>query len=449
MGFRFRKSVSFFGGAFRVNFSKSGIGYSYGVKGARITHTATGRKRATLSIPGTGISYVTESGKRKVGNSDHSANLNSYPNDQILYRTIENESPEGLISVEEKEFINRIKRYRIINRLLSWIAPIWMVLTITLFSSRDYYDYMVLLSVALLILMFIYKFAAKVKISYSFDDYGMQKKQLITQVMTKLKSNAIIWQVNNIYLNQNTKVYAGAGRSLSTKPINVKEKCPSFLKTDVTVYEVKLTKEKLYVFPDKLLVVKGNKIGSIHTKDLDIHFSNTRFITDFAPNDARVIDYTWRYVNKNGGPDKRFNNNSRLPICDVGTMSIKATQGLNVLLYFSNVYTIQTVSNLLVENQNLSNFKENNEHYDSRDNVHPQDKSEKEKVAFAKRPEEKDKWVAFLLCLFLGPLGAHKFYEKKIALGVLYLFTYGLFGIGTIVDLVKILLKEERFYKLC
>ncbi len=43
MGFRFRKSVSLFGGAFRINFSKSGIGYSYGGKGARVTKTANGR----------------------------------------------------------------------------------------------------------------------------------------------------------------------------------------------------------------------------------------------------------------------------------------------------------------------------------------------------------------------------------------------------------------------
>ena len=35
----------------------------------------------------------------------------------------------------------------------------------------------------------------------------------------------------------------------------------------------------------------------------------------------------------------------------------------------------------------------------------------------------KNKWVAFLLCLFLGYLGIHKFYEGRILLGVVYLFT--------------------------
>ena len=64
MGFRFRKSINL-GGGFKVNLSKSGVGYSWGTKGVRYTKTASGKKRTTLSIPGTGISYVTESGNKK------------------------------------------------------------------------------------------------------------------------------------------------------------------------------------------------------------------------------------------------------------------------------------------------------------------------------------------------------------------------------------------------
>lgn len=60
MGFRFRKSIPI-GKHFRINLSKSGVGYSLGVKGARFTKTANGKNRTTLSVPGTGISYTTES----------------------------------------------------------------------------------------------------------------------------------------------------------------------------------------------------------------------------------------------------------------------------------------------------------------------------------------------------------------------------------------------------
>ena len=65
MGIRFRKSINLGGGA-RVNLSKKGIGYSVGVKGARVTKTAKGTIRKTVTIPNTNISHVTESsGKSK------------------------------------------------------------------------------------------------------------------------------------------------------------------------------------------------------------------------------------------------------------------------------------------------------------------------------------------------------------------------------------------------
>ena len=56
-----------------------------------------------------------------------------------------------------------------------------------------------------------------------------------------------------------------------------------------------------------------------------------------------------------------------------------------------------------------------------------------------------NKWVAFFLCLFLGFLGAHKFYEGKIGMGILYLFTCGLFGIGWFVSLISILTKPNPY----
>ena len=63
-----------------------------------------------------------------------------------------------------------------------------------------------------------------------------------------------------------------------------------------------------------------------------------------------------------------------------------------------------------------------------------------EVVDYAERaPGEKNKWVVFLLCLFLGGFGVHRFYEKKIVSGIFYLLTLGGFGFGVLVDLVNIL----------
>lgn len=57
-----------------------------------------------------------------------------------------------------------------------------------------------------------------------------------------------------------------------------------------------------------------------------------------------------------------------------------------------------------------------------------------------------NKWVALLLCIFLGGVGGHKFYEGKIGMGILYLLTVGLFGFGWIIDIIVILFKPNPYY---
>lgn len=64
--------------------------------------------------------------------------------------------------------------------------------------------------------------------------------------------------------------------------------------------------------------------------------------------------------------------------------------------------------------------------------------------AFGIRP--KNKWVAFILCVLLGCFGAHKFYEGRAGMGILYLFTFGLFGIGWFIDCIALLFKPNPYF---
>jgi len=48
----------------------------------------------------------------------------------------------------------------------------------------------------------------------------------------------------------------------------------------------------------------------------------------------------------------------------------------------------------------------------------------------------KDVVVAYLLWFFLGMIGAHRFYLGHAGMGILYLFTFGGFGIGWIIDAI-------------
>ena len=60
------------------------------------------------------------------------------------------------------------------------------------------------------------------------------------------------------------------------------------------------------------------------------------------------------------------------------------------------------------------------------------------KKAYGASKSEKNRMVALILCIFVGEFGVHYFYVGKIGTGILYLCTFGLFGFGWLVDIVRI-----------
>lgn len=62
------------------------------------------------------------------------------------------------------------------------------------------------------------------------------------------------------------------------------------------------------------------------------------------------------------------------------------------------------------------------------------------------RGKEINKWIAALLCFLLGGLGVHKLYGGEIGIGIFYIFTLGLAGIGALVDFIVILTKLNPCY---
>lgn len=60
----------------------------------------------------------------------------------------------------------------------------------------------------------------------------------------------------------------------------------------------------------------------------------------------------------------------------------------------------------------------------------------------------KDKDITLILCILLGYLGIHHFYNNQVGKGLLYLFTGGLFGIGWIIDIIQIINYKENNYNL-
>ncbi|GAB99387.1 hypothetical protein GONAM_09_00320 [Gordonia namibiensis NBRC 108229] len=87
-------------------------------------------------------------------------------------------------------------------------------------------------------------------------------------------------------------------------------------------------KSGLYFLPDRVLVRDTKRFSHIHYGDPLVVHGQKRFVENSSPpRDALQVDTTWRYVNLNGTPDRRFNNNRQLPVMLYGRLKLSTASG--------------------------------------------------------------------------------------------------------------------------
>ncbi|CAN5443872.1 hypothetical protein BH09SUM1_BH09SUM1_20150 [soil metagenome] len=175
-------------------------------------------------------------------------------------------------------------------------------------------------------------------IMYDFDPEMEHLYGNLHAAAEALAQSSAMWHIESIGRVRNQKYHAGAANLLSRKRTGITKAEPPYLKTNVDTVAIAVGRQVLHFFPDRLLVYTAEGVGAVSYQNLDISVSGTRFIEeDRLPKDARVVDHTWKYVNKSGGPDKRFNNNRQLPICMYDELTLSSSSGLKEVVQISNL----------------------------------------------------------------------------------------------------------------
>ena len=173
---------------------------------------------------------------------------------------------------------------------------------------------------------------------YSFDDEQEKHFKKIYNTFDKLKLVNRVWHIPQKGNVKDSKYHAGAGELVNRAKIDIKMNTPDFVKTNIPIPCIPVGRQKIYFFPDKILIFDKKKVGALSYKNIDFDLHTVRFIEEeYQPKDAKVIDTTWKYVNKKGGADKRFKDNRQLPIMEYEAIHIKSDTGLNELIYISKV----------------------------------------------------------------------------------------------------------------
>ena len=239
MGVRFRKSINL-GGGFRINVSKSGVGYSWGTKGVRFTKTARGTSRNTYSIPGTGLSYVTERGKKNrtsAPKATKDGNVSPAQQHESIVDAIstENVNVNDYQPAEYEELLAQMRKAQRLNYLSSWL-----IATIVL-SAFPLFIFTAIVGIVLKVVVHV---KMKVPMEYSFDSESQAAYDDLSAIWMSLNKNQKFWQT----ISENSldkKTSGGASRGVNRIPAKAISKLPFFVDSNVQPFGLKLRKQNV------------------------------------------------------------------------------------------------------------------------------------------------------------------------------------------------------------
>ena len=333
MGFYFRKSINL--GGLRFNLSKSGVGVSTGFKGFRI---GSGPRGNYIQMGRNGVYYKKTWGNSKSRANEHNntQNIKKYNQNNYTPKS-ENEdldeyTTEEICDSSSIELVEEIKNnYSKIT--LKWFSLLFVfniylfILSFIIFAYLDYKR-------------------KNTIIFYDIDEETEARLQQFYDAFDEITKCKRKWYILSKNYNFDSKYNAGASSLVNRKDIIIANKVPKYIKTNVKIPCIPVGKQKLYFFPDKILIIEGKKVGALSYKNLGISVTNGNFIeTEMKPWDGTVVDYTYKYVNKSGGPDRRFANNPRYPIMSYSYINFYGDNGFNECIMLSK----QGVGNILKE----------------------------------------------------------------------------------------------------
>lgn len=350
MPFYIRDSVNL--GPFRLNLSKSGFGISAGVKGLRVgtgprghyiqagmngvyyrkTLGSLGRKPKTAVADG-GTDYISEIAK--IAPNDK---LPTYmTEDGVLMRRIISAEADVLVSESHSEALRSLNEARerpSYALLLCAAAGVGLAFSFASQNPTIVALFAVLLIAAYVIGRMIDVPRRNVVFAYNLEPIAEERYKALVDAIDRLATARKLWfvkaqgDITNLHA---WKKNSGASTLVDTKETSVSYALPKGIASNVTPPMIAIDGKNCYFFPDCILVEENKRFGAVRYETIRTAVRDQRMIMDAAPADATVVGQTWKYVNKNGSPDRRFKDNRQLPIClfeEIGMVSEGGFKGL-------------------------------------------------------------------------------------------------------------------------
>jgi hypothetical protein len=344
VGFYLRKSIS--AGPFRFNLSGSGVGMSVGVKGFRI---GTGPRGNYVHMGRGGLYYRASLGGGGGRGSQlvrHSGQPAQNPAGADGLSIIETGDVLAMRPSNGSHIVEEINQKMALVPSWPWPAVGGALISFIALGQPNitpligaFVAAFFVLSLALSAVLARWDQQRKlVVVMYDLDDEATGPFKAFTEEFDKLATVSRAWNIDAAAASQDWKRNAGAGRLVKRQSVNLTYSAPRVVKTNIDIPAIIGGRQGVYFLPDVALVMEGKRVGAVSYDQLGIVWDTTIFIEDEGvPADAEVVGHTWRFVNKNGGPDRRFNNNRQIPQVRYLQMGLRSADGLRKIIQLSRV----------------------------------------------------------------------------------------------------------------
>ena len=340
MGFYFRKSVNV--GPLRFNLSKSGIGISTGVPGFRV---GMGPRGNYVHMGRAGLYYratipTKETFNQELNHQDSFDKTSIPSGTHAQLEEIESAHISQLVDSSSSDLLNELNRKQ--KKMKFWPISALIFGAILFYLIASDFSQVIMISflffgIIITGVLFIRDiFDKSVVLLYDFDSDMELIYEQFHNTASKLAECASAWHIEASGKVYDKKYHAGASDLISRKKTFINKSAPPYVKTNIETVSIGVGRQVLHFFPDRVFIYDKNGVGAVNYNDLAIDVKSSRFIeTDAMPRDAEIVGRTWKYVNKNGGPDKRFKDNKELPICKYEEIALTSKSGLNELIQIS------------------------------------------------------------------------------------------------------------------
>jgi hypothetical protein len=358
MSFYLRKSVSV--GPLRFNLSKSGIGVSAGVRGLRL---GAGPRGNYIHMGRHGLYYraTLPTGRRSTHVAGASA-PNPTPSDNVA--PLASGDVSAMVDSSSQSLLDELNEKRRRWRTWPWVLATLFLLSRPVLSIVGTVDATSTMPVAPLYLIgyFVVAMAAiavahhfdtmrrTTVLLYNLDDEATARYQRLYEAVDVAGQCDGVWHVTARTRVANRKYNAGAAENVLRSRVRLRSEPPATVRTNVSVPSIPAGDKTLYLFPDRLLIFGRSAVGAVPYDALKLQITSSRFVeSGSVPKDATVVGSTWSYVNKGGGPDKRFKNNRQIPIAMYEQLLFNSATGLNELFQVSKIGVGQPLAEALTQ----------------------------------------------------------------------------------------------------